>query len=370
MTLGDPVIQGKNTGGEYNVLAYGASSGGSAATNTAAIQSAIDAAEAAVGSDSDLGVCVYIPGGTYDINAGLTLQAGRISIVGDGKYATMIRQTGAADLLTINTSGAGRVGVRNLGLYFEGSGTRCAIKVDHGGGKINNGLLNNLYVDSFPIGIEITGSPQGGFWIISDCAFEGGEYGIYSNYGFGIFLVASSTFHAASTAAIYLRDTNCAAGSGCGDFTISGCNFDGGSSTFGVYVNNSTVCYAGNFNISGNKFDAFASGSGHPVYLVSCSAFKVLGNSYCGGALLADQAVTLSSCSNYVIDYEDRTNADPNVNEFGFAIQGAPPKIKLDRTSVGGWDIYIDPYDKLIFADSVSGKGIRITNAGAIEYVT
>lgn len=67
-----------------NVKDYGAV-GDLSAEDTAAIQSAIDAAEAL-----SIGAVVYFPAGKYDVRDTLTIEDHRIRLVGDGRYATQV----------------------------------------------------------------------------------------------------------------------------------------------------------------------------------------------------------------------------------------------------------------------------------------
>lgn len=94
--------------GVYNVLEYGASSGGDAATNATAFQAAIDAAESAGGT-------VVVPKGTYEISTGLVVGADNVHIRGAG-HGSIIQTTGTV-AIAIDLSGQETCSVSHLSIY-------------------------------------------------------------------------------------------------------------------------------------------------------------------------------------------------------------------------------------------------------------
>lgn len=115
----DSCVLKDETSPVFNVESYGASPSASAATNTAAIQAAIDAANAAGGG------VVYIPAGTYLVS-GSTIQIiyPNVTIRGAGVDATIIKlkdspsaDQGPAIQLADYSNGAVRGTVKYVGVY-------------------------------------------------------------------------------------------------------------------------------------------------------------------------------------------------------------------------------------------------------------
>ena len=165
---GSPVIWAKD-GGWHNIIDYGAASGGSAATNTSAINAAISAAQSTGGT-------VYIPAGSYDINSALTTVTGKVMIAGDGMLASKITQTTiSANTFTFNTSN--QFNVRDLRIDYSGnsgSGTSAGI---YAAGGSDYSRIANVAVWGGMYGIHIYRAT----WFVIDGVHtqQALDYGIY-----------------------------------------------------------------------------------------------------------------------------------------------------------------------------------------------
>lgn len=89
LSCSSAAVQTEEAVGQFSVLDYGAA-GNSVADDTAEIQAAIDAAEAAGGG------VVYIPRGTYRISSSLVNDSQKVKIVGAGIGQTIIKPVGTA----------------------------------------------------------------------------------------------------------------------------------------------------------------------------------------------------------------------------------------------------------------------------------
>ena len=122
--------------------------------DTAAIQAAIDVGIAEKKT-------VLLQGKTYLTSSTLTL-TGRVCLVGDGIYATIIKYTGAASaVVCAQFTGV----VSNLGVVIQNN-TANGVEL---GSQTRNAVLENLYVQATAVGATHTG------------------YGIYFNAGTGQF---------------------------------------------------------------------------------------------------------------------------------------------------------------------------------------
>jgi len=100
--VGEAVLNAMYTdlGGPVNVKTFGATGGG-VTDDTAAIQAAIDYAEALVPPKA----AIYIPGGNYLVSATLTVSGSNLSIVGDGvNSSTLTRTTDYGSTLLFDAS--------------------------------------------------------------------------------------------------------------------------------------------------------------------------------------------------------------------------------------------------------------------------
>lgn len=145
------------SGAPFNILDYGASTSASAATNSAAIQAAIDAAFAAGGGE------VVIPTGVYDIGTTGLLVKNRVMLVGLGGIAfgndssaeaqagAIIKYTGSSYAVafgdgTYNCYGGG---ARNIGLYGNATGVNGIAIKGASGGSSTGVILDNVLVNNF-----------------------------------------------------------------------------------------------------------------------------------------------------------------------------------------------------------------------------
>lgn len=109
---------------EYNIrhADWGAVPGGAAATNTAAIQSVINAI-----SSAGKGV-MYVPQGVYDINGSFDINNTPIKIRGDGIGLSVLRQTTTDAIFDYDTNNIENVVIiRDLSLYATQANTGGAI---------------------------------------------------------------------------------------------------------------------------------------------------------------------------------------------------------------------------------------------------
>lgn len=185
----------------FNVKHYGATGNGTT-NDSAAIQAAIDAAEAAAGGT------VYFPPGTYKITSGLTVEAAGVRLVGAGRMASVISSSLSAGgkMLTLGdgTNVLTHIEVRDLGftgsananygVWLNTNATRyslrdlrvtgctgtpgAAIGMDTGGSNAHHsGLIERCELSSNDTGIEVRERSQ--LTIIRDCL-------IFNNNDFGI----------------------------------------------------------------------------------------------------------------------------------------------------------------------------------------
>jgi hypothetical protein len=106
-----------------NVQDYGASPAASAATNDTAFANAIAAVPSTGGT-------LYVPAGTYNLNDDINLKS-NMSVVGDGKNATILKQGNtAANGFTLSESGPRYVEIRGLKIQGPASGSGVGIFID------------------------------------------------------------------------------------------------------------------------------------------------------------------------------------------------------------------------------------------------
>ncbi len=143
---GNPAWRDDATGGGgdfvYNVVDYGAVAGGSASTNRAAIQDAINAAQGAGGGR------VFIPSGNFSIDSELYINNYGVNIFGAGMYSTRLtKTTSSGNIIRFGNSGL-YGGVHDLS-FVASSGTVAVYmqdgdespSIDGGGGR---GSYTNL----------------------------------------------------------------------------------------------------------------------------------------------------------------------------------------------------------------------------------
>lgn len=120
--------------GVFNVQAYGASPTASASVNWLAFDSAI--ADMNTWLTAKLTASLYAPAGIYSINAVLRtivlLAAGTASVRGDGRGASIIRQTAAAGIFVFTPGNAfSNVDIHDIGLQAAAACTK-AIAINYG----------------------------------------------------------------------------------------------------------------------------------------------------------------------------------------------------------------------------------------------
>ena len=97
----------------FNAKTYGATGNGST-PDSAAIQSAITAAQSAGGG------VVYIPAGTYSMNSGLVITADNVRIMGDGRGSTVLKPVTGSNFDVISTGIPATSGTSGFTRYFVG----------------------------------------------------------------------------------------------------------------------------------------------------------------------------------------------------------------------------------------------------------
>jgi len=131
--------------GVYNVLSYGANRAGTSSSSTA-IAAAIAAAAAAGGG------VVYFPAGTYKITAAITVTSANISLIGDGRGWTTIKNYGTAvDAITYVPSVTTEMNavIANLAITTNTQSSGYGIDVV----KVQNLIISNVNVSGHLIGI-------------------------------------------------------------------------------------------------------------------------------------------------------------------------------------------------------------------------
>lgn len=158
-----------------NILDYGASPSASASTNTASINAAIVAANAAGGG------IVYIPPGTYQLadaggNTAISLLS-NVTIRGAGRNASILYLANTADAHVINMSSVSNVSIEDL--TIDGNRTTQTLQV-HGirsGGHTNLTIHNVEIKNAAHYGIGLQAGTQVGTWLdtiyISDPGGDG-----------------------------------------------------------------------------------------------------------------------------------------------------------------------------------------------------
>ena len=106
-----------STSSALNIVSEGASTSNTGAQNYAVVQPLLDAGEN-----------IYIPKGTYEFNNALILKSESQFIVGDGKYASIIRNTASATIISFGDASniVQRAKISDLGIE-GGGGTTAAI---------------------------------------------------------------------------------------------------------------------------------------------------------------------------------------------------------------------------------------------------
>lgn len=253
-----------------DVRAYGATT--SSGDNSAAIQAAVNA---------NPGKAILIPE-IYQIASSIVPTAATaVRLFGLGRSVSGLYSEADISLLKFDT-GAGHIyyaEVSELYLASGNSGTRTSsfgIELT-GANNVYRSSFHNLHSRGNYCGFRLRDN-QHDWLVIKDVLFDnyGGNshlWGIYSTSGGQAVFSGLVVF--SSVTGIYMHAPF-------GDFTITGCNFDGGS--YGIYLDGIDGVYSSNFNITGNKFDMETVNN---VYLSRCQSWQVLGNSYSGVAIPA-----------------------------------------------------------------------------------
>jgi hypothetical protein len=140
------------TGAVYNVLDYGADPTG-ATSSTAAIQAAINAAAATVGTplaQASGGGVVYFPTGVY-LSGSLTITSPFVSLQGDGPTASQIKSSGVFNPL-LKVSGGTTSAPANYNMFIRD------MKFIGGGSANNILMIQNIAL-----------------WHVQNCWFEGDD---------------------------------------------------------------------------------------------------------------------------------------------------------------------------------------------------
>lgn len=126
--------------GYINVRCFGALPSRSASENVTAIQAAINVAGAAGGG------IVYIPNGTYSINAELLVSSAAVAIVGETRYGTLLKQE-TLNAKIFNISGS-FCSVRTLSLIYNGTPLTgaTAIYVTNSSCTLQDFVIRSSYV--------------------------------------------------------------------------------------------------------------------------------------------------------------------------------------------------------------------------------
>jgi len=135
----------------FDVRDYGASPSATASDNRAAIQAAIDAAQQ--------NGTVYIPAGTFQIDALLTATTGQHRIVGAGANSTIIQQN--TDNVGIIALDVGDNYLADMTLYYANQqtiGQTAAIALDLRGTAWS--VIERVFVDGANTGIGVTGTDK------------------------------------------------------------------------------------------------------------------------------------------------------------------------------------------------------------------
>ena len=131
--------------GVYNVLSYGANRAGTSSSSTA-IAAAIAAAAAAGGG------VVYFPAGTYKITAAITVTSANISLVGDGRGWTIIKNYGTAtDAITYAPSVTTEMNAVISGLAITTNTTSSGYGIEVV--KVQNLVISNVNISGHLVGV-------------------------------------------------------------------------------------------------------------------------------------------------------------------------------------------------------------------------
>jgi len=337
----------------FDILDFGAT-GNDSTDNQAAIQAAIDAAEANGGG------AVIVPPGIFRVQGTLTIDSPGVAVFGHGpasivkadgfsnaaiftvsgastdriEFASVHLQgaggsgtTGAVGISVASTVGdtAGEVPVNIHDCIFGGpaDGTGLNVGVDALGqrGSVSNCFFHRIYNASAGYGVRIV---TGSYWTIASCrmrltdgAAARGAYGVGGSSGGDSTKVVGCHIEGAGVSGIYFYGANQTAFGN----TTTGC------SGYGISVTGAT-----NASISGNN--CYSNGNGGIVLSGYCNGFSITGN----------------SCSSntthgiYVTNVDDSTTTTPrngvisgntcrNNTQSGIALVGSE-KVLVSNNSI------------------------------------
>ena len=144
--------------GIFNVkdATYGATGDGST-DDGAAIQAAIDAAEAASSTIGSGGV-VYFPAGTYCFATGLTVQSNQVQLVGEGIQTSILDYTGSAVAVTLGQVATPIFRWKMKDLFVNGSNATGTIGVELNYAR--EGVMEDVWIGQgwSTAGVSLTGS--------------------------------------------------------------------------------------------------------------------------------------------------------------------------------------------------------------------
>jgi hypothetical protein len=248
-TSGTLTATGGSSSGVFNIVSYGASPSASTATNTTAIQNAINAACSATN-----GGAVYVPAGSYNTNKLTVSSAGKaIVIFGDGDCSILRAQDSTGLLVFTDTSNYATFGVHDLFLKFNCQPTAAIhvrnlvqinrITVTAGNtnwtGAIEASNASNMLISNslFEGGSQsvVLGNTAVKFTsicvntLISNCNFNFWTYGIYCDvYQEGVF-ISNSYFIANLISAYFSRSSDALR---IASLQFTNCNFDARAGSF------------------------------------------------------------------------------------------------------------------------------------------
>lgn len=301
-----------------------AASGNNVADDSAAIQSALDAANAAGGG------VVFIPPGTYRLLTTLTMRA-NVCLCGAGPALSILRYLGTGDGIsmasTINTNTAVNTVVRDLQLNAPAANNTGAGYVDVAGGYVH---LENVRIYAFKYGVIFD---QTEIATISKCQFENQLYA-------GVWLVNGAD-HTAGANANYTNR-----------ITVEECQFN--SSTAGTFAiiddgGESHTIRCNNFNGWGMQIR----GAGQIACAIENNYFSVQGS---GGSAVPNLSM---------ITFYATTVAGNAATNNGLLIRGNQFAVASDKSSIE----FDSATDATLIANhftSSSTYAIKVTSIGTI----
>lgn len=270
--------------GRINVKAWGAK--GDGGTNDQPV------IQAAATYAKSVGLPLYFPNGTYNLNSTITL-TGMNTLIGESKEGARLYTTSNISLITIGADTASLYNsIKNLTLIGNVSGTRTSnhgIHVSGSAGSQGFGTYEDLIFLGLFRGFYVAKTTNSAGWILFDNnTFNELTFGSYNSQGcdYGIIYTNGSGRGNTYTNCKFYMNTTDGGGiifiggstQNIGNFLIQGCSFIGISGTSsGIYMLSSTSALNSNITITGNLFngvtnDIALDGTG------ACSDVQITGN--------------------------------------------------------------------------------------------